>query len=69
MKESMSEARRFPSAVVKPLTRAAASALAVALFVAVLGLTIGTFAVLGVQLLPLWSAVAPLTEPAVAVEE
>ena len=55
--------------VVKPLTRAAASALAIALFVAVLGMTIGTFAMLGVQLLPVWTAVAPLTEPAVALEE
>lgn len=65
----MSEAQRSPRGIVKPLTRGAASALAVALFVAVLALTVGTFAVLGVQLLPFWSAVAPLTEPAVAVEE
>ena len=48
----MSEANRSPRRVVKPLTRAAASAFAVALFVAVLVLTIGTFAVLGVQVLP-----------------
>ena len=65
----MSKATRSPRAVVKPLTRAAASALAVTLFVAALGLTIGTFAVLGVQLLPVWTAIAPLTEPAVAVED
>ena len=60
---------RGPRGVVKPLTRAATSALAVALFVAVLGLTIGTFVVLGAQVLPLWSAVAPVAEPALAEEE
>jgi hypothetical protein len=65
----MSEAKQIPLGIVKPLTRGAASAIAIALFVAVLGLTIGAFAVLGVQLLPFWSAVAPLTEPAAALEE
>ncbi len=65
----MSEATRSPRGVVKPLTRAAASALGVALFVAVLGLTIGTFVVLGVQVLPVWTAVEPLIEPAGAEEE
>ena len=61
----MSEAPPRPRGIVKALTRGAASALAVSLFVAVLGLTIGTFAMLGVQLLPLWFAVAtPTTEAA-----
>ncbi len=49
---------------VRSLSRCALAALAITLFVAVLGLTAGTFAILGVQVLPLWTAVAPPTEPA-----
>ena len=55
--------------VVRPLGRAAATLVAFSLFVAVLGLAIGTFVLLGVQVLPLWSAIAPVSEPAVAEDE